>query len=326
MKTSAKVKSVIIGILAILLFVEAFDFLGGYDYIKSSTFTPSSEMSSIIEKLNLTARGERILRAVKPNQDSRDIFNEKCNSHKTEVYVLGCYLAGDDTIHLYAINQKELAGINESTTAHELLHAVYHRLPFWEKTNINDELKMAYDQINDEDLKSAMSLYNDAEFYDELHSRLGTEIKSLPENLEKYYAKIFKDRSSVVKFYNDYSGTFKKLSDDLKATENKLSELKTKIDSEEARLKQAAKDLNSKIDDYNKRVSEQKYDSIAAARTEGQNLQAEADNLNKEYDALSSSISEYNELVSEYNNSVIRTNQIFDSINSNSKTLETINK
>ena len=326
MKISAKVKSIIFGGLALLLVLEAFDLFGGYDYLKSKSFSPTKEMTTIISSLKLTERGERTLRATTPTLDSRDVFNEKCNSHKAEVYVLGCYLTGDDSIHLYAIHKKELAGMNESTAAHELLHAVYHRLPFWEKSKVNEELSAAYENLNDEELKAAMDLYDDEDFYDELHSRLGTEIKDLPENLEKHYAKIFSDRKKVVAFYDNYSGTFKKLKEDLKATEEKLNNLKVKIEDEEGRLKKVTTDLNERIDDYNRRVSEKKYSTIAEIKNEGKNLQAEVDKTNSDYDALSSNISEYNKLVAEYNNSVIRTNEIFDSINSNSSVVETVNE
>ena len=294
MKISAKVKSIIFGGLALLLVLEAFDLFGGYDYLKSLSFSPTKEMTTIISSLKLTERGERTLRATTPTLDSRDVFNEKCNSHKAEVYVLGCYLTGDDSIHLYAIDKKELAGMNESTAAHELLHAVYHRLPFWEKSKVNEELSAAYENLNDEELKAAMDLYDDEDFYDELHSRLGTEIKDLPENLEKHYAKIFSDRKKVVAFYDNYSGTFKKLKDDLKTTEEKLNNLKVKIEDEEGRLKKVTTDLNERIDDYNRRVSEKKYSTIAEIKNEGKNLQAEVDKINSDYLSKSKIIQQKN--------------------------------
>ena len=326
MKTSAKTKGVISGILIALFLFEAFDFLGGYDYIKAMAYQPSSKMETVINNLDLTGRGNRILRATSPALDSRELFNEKCDSHKAEIYVLGCYLTGDDAIHLYDVDEKELDGVKESTTAHELLHAVYNRLPFWEKSSLNAEMQSVYDSLaDDNDIKVSMKLYGNDDFYDELHSRLGTEIKDLPDALEKYYSAIFNDQDKVVEYYIKYSGTFKKLEQALKDIEEKLNNLKTTIDSEETRLKNVANDLNNRIDDYNKRISAGNYSSVSAARSEGNKLQVDVDKLNSDYDKLNETITEYNNLINEYNNSVIRTNQIFDSINSNSERIETVN-
>lgn len=326
MAKSSKAKGVVLGILIALFVFEAFDFLGGYDYIKAMQYQPSAEMETVINNLDLTDRGERILKAANPNLDSRDTFNKKCNSHTVEIYVLGCYLTGDDAIHLYDVDTEELDGVKESTTAHELLHAVYNRLPFWEKSSLNNQLKMVFDSLDENsEIKTSMKLYNDDDFYDELHSRLGTEIKDLPSELEKHYAAIFNDQDAIVDYYEKYSGTFKTLENELKTIEGKLENLKKEIDEEETRLKNTAVDLNIRIDDYNSRVSAGNYSSVSAAKTEGNKLQVEVDKLNSDYDELSKKIAEYNKLIGEYNNSVIRTNQIFDSINSNSEIIETVN-
>ncbi len=326
MTKSAKAKGIIFGVLIALLLFEAFDFLGGYDYIKSFAYQPSPEMETVIKNLDLTSRGERILKATNPNLDSHETFNEKCDSHKAEIYVLGCYLTGDDMIHLYDVDREELNGVKESTAAHELLHAVYNRLPFWEKSSLNNQLKEVYNSLDEKsDIKSSMQLYDSDDFYDELHSRLGTEKKDLPDALEKHYAAIFNDQDKIVDYYDKYSGTFKKLEQDLKNIEEKLETLKKEIEDEEARLKNTSTDLNNRIEDYNKRISAGNYSSVSAAQTEGKKLQSEVDKLNSDYDKLNEKITEFNNLISEYNNSVVRTNQIFDSINSNSGNIETVN-
>lgn len=319
MNKATKIRAVIYGVLIALVLFEAFDLLGGYDYIKANAYQPTAEVQSIIDKLDLTGRGERILKASSPNLESREIFNEKCESHNVEIYVLGCYLTADDTIHLYSIEQNELDGIVESTAAHELLHAVYNRLPFWEKNSLNQKMRDFYDTLDGEgEIKSSLELYSDNDFYDELHSRLGTEIKNLPLELENHYAAIFNDQDKIVDYYEKYSGTFKKYEDNLKNLESRIKTLRKEIDAEQAQLKTSADALNAKIEDYNNRVKSNNYTSLNAIRTEGQNLQKEIDDLKTAYDATNKKITEYNNLIDEYNNSVVRTNQMFDSINSNS--------
>lgn len=326
MKKSSKVFNILRGVLIAILVLECFDFFGGYDYIKAATYTPSSEMSSIITSLDLTDRGERILKAASPNLESSDEFNEKCDSNDYEIYVLGCYQTGDDIIHLYNVTEDELDGVRESTTAHELLHAVYKRLPFWERNSLNDQLKNYYNSLrDDDDIKKSMALYDNNDFYDELHSRLGTEVKDLPYELEKHYEAIFKDQDKIVDFYEKYSGTFKKYEEETKKLGEKIEKLKAEIDAETKRLVEVADNLNAKIADYNNRVDKKNYTSIDAVIKEGNDLRAEVNKTNSDYDKLNEVIKEYNGLIAEYNNSVIRTNQIYDSINSNSNKLNELN-
>ena len=326
MKKSSKVLNILRGVLIAILILECFDFFGGYDYIKAATYTPSSEMSGIIDSLDLTDRGGRILKATSPSLESSDEFNEKCDSRDYEIYVLGCYQTGDDIIHLYNVTEDELDGVRESTAAHELLHAVYKRLPFWERNSLNDQLKNYYNSLKDDDeIKESMKLYDDNNFYDELHSRLGTEVKDLPYELEKHYEAIFKDQDKIVSFYEKYSGTFKKYEAETKKLGEKIEKLKAGIDAETKRLVEVADNLNAKITDYNDRVDKKNYTSIDAIIKEGNDLRAEVNKANSDYDKLNEVINEYNGLITEYNNSVIRTNQIYDSINSNSNKLNELN-
>jgi uncharacterized protein YukE len=326
MKVSTKVRAAVAGVLVAILLVEAFDFFGGYDFIKAGFFHPTEEMQSIINELELTSRGERILKAANPTLDTREIFNEKCNSHSIEIYVLGCYLTAEDRIHLYDVTEKELDGVKEATAAHELLHAVYLRLPFWEKSSLNSKMKEYYDSLDDSsEIKESLKLYEESDFYDELHSRLGTEVKDLPSDLEKHFEAIFKNQDKIVDYYEKYSGTFKKYEAETEKLADKINKLQQEIDSEEKSLSERAANLNSRINNYNIRATNHNYTDVYAMRAEGDKLQNEANTINSDYDILNKKIDEYNKLIGEYNESIIRTNEIFNSINSNSEKIETVN-
>ena len=326
MDRRSKVRAAIYGVLVALLLVQIFDFVGGYDYIKDWFYTPDENVSKIIDSLDLTSRGRRIFEATAPSLDSRDEFNERCDSHNAEIYVLGCYLTADDVIHLYNVEESELDGVKEATAAHELLHAVYLRLPFWEKASLNNQLQAVYDSLDEKDeIKESMALYSNDDFYDELHSRLGTEKKDLPYDLEKHYEAIFNDQDRVVDYYEKYSSTFKKYEKEVEELGKKIDALQAEIDVEEKRLVDVADSLNKRIDDYNKRVSTNNYTDLNAIRAEGNALQAEVDKLKADSAALDKKIDEYNGLIAEYNNSVVKTNKIYNSINSNGEQIEPIN-
>ena len=322
-----RIKNVISGLLVGILVFEAFNLFGGIDLIKSAFYEPSPEMSKIIGKLDLTERGKLVLGASSPVLEPKDEFNEKCNSHNAEIYVLGCYQTSDDAIHLYNVYDDELDGIKESTTAHELLHAVYKRLPFWEKSALNEQMQKYYDTLDEKnDIKETMKLYKADDFYDELHSRLGTEVKNLPDNLEKHYESIFKNQDKIVNFYENYSGVFKKYREEVTKLGEKIEKLKTEIENEEKSLTQKADNLNNRISDYNNRASRGQYSSYNAIVAEGNRLKNEVTEMNKAYDALNKKVDECNNAISEYNKSVVKTNKIYESINSNSNKLKDINK
>lgn len=326
MKSSTKVTAAVAGVLVAILLVEAFDFFGGYDFIKAGFYHPTEEMQSIINSLDLTSRGERILKAASPTLDTRDVFNEKCNSHSIDIYVLGCFLTAEDRIHLYDVTEKELDGVKEATTAHELLHAVYLRLPFWEQSSLNAKMKEYYDSLeSSSEIKKSLKLYEEDDFYDELHSRLGTEVKDLPLDLEKHYEAIFKDQDKIVDFYEKYSNTFKKYEAETAKLADKINKLQQEIDTEEKSLSDRAANLNSRITNYNNRVAAHNYTDVYSIRAEGDGLQNESNIINSDYDKLNKKIDEYNKLIGEYNESIIRTNEIFNSINSNSGKIETVN-
>ncbi len=326
MKKSSRIINILRGALIAILILECFSYFGGFDYIKAATYQPTSEIEGLINNLGLTDRGERILKATYPSLESSEVFNEKCDSNDYEIYVLGCYQTGEDNIHLYNITDEELNGVVESTAAHELLHAVYNRLPFWEKNGLNDNLKKYYESLdNDNEIKKAMSLYEERDFYDELHSRFGTEVKDLPYELEKHYEAIFKDQDKIVDYYEKYSGTFKKYEEETKKLGEKIEVLKSEIDAETNRLVTVADNLNAKITNYNERVAAKNYSSYESVMKEYNDLRTEVTKVNNDYDNLNNKIKDYNGLISEYNNSVIRTNNMYDSINSNSNKLNELN-
>lgn len=131
-------------------------FLGGYDYIKAALYQPTAEIDAIISQLDLTDSGLRTSAATHPELESREMFNQKCDSHDAEIYVLGCYTTGSDKIHLYQIADTELNGIKESTAA----HAFARNLPrLRDKNWPNQELKKYYDSLkSDNDIKESLKL------------------------------------------------------------------------------------------------------------------------------------------------------------------------
>ena len=130
------------------LFAGAFAFICLQDDIKGYDFQISDTLKPYVQKLNLTEKASKTLLATHPALQEKQAFNQSCHSHNHEVYVLGCYVHDNDRIYLYHVESNDLPGVIEVTTAHEMLHAAYQRVPFWEKDRLNEEIEPAVTKAN----------------------------------------------------------------------------------------------------------------------------------------------------------------------------------
>ena len=287
------------------------------DFITAKSFKPSSEIEQVEKAIELTDKGNIIFYASRPVLQGQDEFNESCDSHDDEISVLGCY--SDGNIFLYNIKDAELAGVVESTAAHELLHAAWERMSYSEKSEISDYIKDVFSSKNYHDmLDEDLEIYNDDELIEELHSRIGTEIADLPEALERHYAKYFKNQDLVVDYYDNYITPFRELSEAIDEMTDKLEQMSADIDTKTAAYYRATDSLSSEIDEFNRCANTPNCfptDALFYARRNV--LLGEQSALDSMYDELDSLIDEYNGLVEEYNANILRGKALEEAINSN---------
>lgn len=306
--------TLIIFIVATLLCAYAFQ-----DEFKAGDYALTGDLSTIASSLNLTSRAQLILRATHPELQEKASFNQNCNSHSQEIYVLGCYREDQDRLYVYNVNSTELPGVREVTTAHEMLHAAYHRLLFWEKLDLKDQLQSVYDHLPaDSDLRTSMQNYHPDEFYDELHSRLGTEVKNLPATLERYYQRYFTDRQLIVKFNEQYHNVFTELQRQTDRLKESIEAKKQSIENKTKEYQTQKQQLNEVISDFNSRAARGDFISQSDFNTKRQSIVSRIDTLNREYDQLKQSIEELNSEIAKYNQSIYHNNELIDQINSNS--------
>lgn len=291
-----------------------------FDWFSSLSFHPTAEVTTIKDRLALTSKASLIFSATHPSLETQDDFNEHCRSHDQDISVLGCYTKGH--IYVYDVESAELAGIKESTAAHELLHAAWARLSAGEKNELTKSLTDVYnDNKYHELLAEDLETYGDAERIEELHSRIGTEIADLPDTLEKHYAKYFADQDYIVEFYNSYITPFKELSEEIDSLSEELENLDAEIEQKTANYYKAADDLSAKVDDFNRCANTSGCfvtDTVFYARRS--ELLSQQSALEDMYEELNSLIDQYNALVVEYNANVLRGEVLEKAINSNAKT------
>ncbi len=303
----------LIAVLAVIFFLNHDFFI---DSFNAMTYNPSPAMSEIRSNLNLTNDGLRIFNASHPVLSSRDEFNEACQSHDEAVSVLGCY---DTNKHVFVYNVEDetLAGIRESTSAHEFLHAVWDRLSTVEKENLEPILIETYD--NHLELKETIESYDEKERLDEIYVRLATQVAELPSSLESHYAKYFRNQDTIVEYYDAYIAPFNEL-------KNQIEKLKTELDTFEREINIRSSALDERVSEFEDAVDEFNdcadtagcFSSEYAFRTRRTELVDEQESINAENTAINILIDTYNSKVTVYNQSIARSTDLQNKINSNS--------
>ena len=289
------------------------------DHVRAAQYQPAAAVKHIRGGLGLTGEGELYFDASQPEIESAGAFNDDCRQEKeTNNPILGCYV--DQRIYIFDVTNKELEGIEETTAAHELLHAAYERLSPGARRTLNAELEAAYQRVKTPELEQRIDFYKRSEpgqEMNELHSILGTEVDGLGSALEKHYSEFFKDRQKVLSYYHTYSAVFEDATKQLKRLENQIN---TRTD-----------DINDRIKSYNKAVAALKDDVEVFNRRSQQNggfsSQAEFDNaragllarqndLDKTREAINDDIKSVERLRTNYNDLVDKYNELSRSINS----------
>ena len=306
----------------VVLLIAALFVAGGYwayinqdrviDDIIGLSYDPSPEVAQLVDQLELTDDGMRIMKASSPVVQTAGDFNENCPSVDTSTSVLGCYW--NHNLYVYAVDNAELDGVKENTMAHELLHAVWDR---YKHPEIAAELEKVYAQ-NQEELGGHMEHYSEESRVDELHSIIGTQLPDdkLTDRLREHYAKFFKDRAKIVQYYLDYESKFKE-------TERRLAELREQIDAGSteinrliANYESSTNQLNADINTFNKRARSGYYTSSAQFSADREKLVARQNQLESDYDYIDQKIDETNALIEEYNQNVDHSTELYQSINS----------
>lgn len=285
------------------------------DWWKGLSYQPSGEMARIMNDLKLTGRGEFLFKASGPKLSESEEFNAKCRDVLSdEMAVLGCYVGGD--VFVYNIQSKELDGIRELTTAHELLHAVWARMSNAEKEGMLGDLRKVY-QDNQEQLSKELDNYVSEQTQEELYVRAGTEVKNLPEKLEKHYAEIFSDQDLVVGFYDKYIGVFLEIEAEMDKLKAEMDGIQVQIDNLTKEYEQGVANLNAEIASFN-RCAETAgcFGSESEFYARRGELVATQGALEAQYNQINALINEYNVRVEKYNADVTRTEKLNRVINS----------
>ncbi len=242
------------------------------------SYEPPAEISQLATDTTMTEYGKKVFYVTRPALKQKQEFRGECTSAERTI-VLGCYKTGSG-IYLYDVSDERLAGVEQVTAAHEMLHAAYDRLGAKERDRIDVLTQDAYSKLTDERIKKNVEAYRERDntvVPNELHSILGTEVDSLPEELEAHYATYFSDRQKIVAYSKQYEAEFTKREKQVEAYDAQLKLLKAQIDT-----------YNATLDTLEAQITSQKktMDELAAAG---------------KYTEYNSMVNGYNKLISSFN-------------------------
>ena len=268
------------------------------DLYTASQFKASSEMQQVEEQLHLTDKGSFLLHASQAQLVGSDTFNNKCNKKEKNSVVLGCYIYPQN-LYVYNVDDPNLDGVIQTTTAHEMLHAAYARLSKGEKDNVNKLIDQVLPSAlkQDESLEKRLELYDriePGERYNELHSIIGTEVKDLSDEIEIYYKQYFIDRQIVVSYAAKYIKVMTDLQKQQDALVEELNQRSVQIEAATNQYNQDVSTLNSDIQSFNLRAQNGQFSSEAAFNEERNAIQVRIDSLRSQQVAINNDIENYN--------------------------------
>lgn len=214
------------------------------DWWRLRDYDPSAEVIALADETTMTESARRQFYITHPDITDRETFNTNCRQGNASEYsiVLGCYVSNGTlygNIYLYDIDDPRLSGVVQVTAAHEMLHAAYDRLSSDERTRVDALLMQTYRDMPEGRIKQTIAQYeaNDpSSVPSELHSILGTELASLPPELEDYYSRYFIDRQAVVRFSAQYEAEFERRQAQVAQYDAQLASAKATIEANQAEI------------------------------------------------------------------------------------------
>jgi hypothetical protein len=300
------------GVLAIWQHQAIQDWIDLYHYV------PPQPVSQLADQIDLTPKARRYFYINHPAIEDRAAFNQACTNSSEQTIVLGCYHSVDQGIYIFDVTDGRLAGVEQVTAAHEMLHAAYDHLSNSERNYVDGLLQNYYEHdLQDARIKAVIASYKTSEpnaVVNEMHSVFGTEVGNLPPALENYYTQYFTNRQKIVDYANDYQAEFTSRQNQVTADDQQLQAMKQQIDSDKTELTTEETQITSERTALD---SERSAGEIDAYNNEVPLYNSRIDSYNDLIDTIKSLIASYNQLVGERNDIALQVTDLAQAIDSN---------
>lgn len=274
-----------------------------WDWWKLRSYDPPAEVSALATQTTMNDKARRMFYVNQPLILHKNNFTKYCpTSGGEKTIILGCYHPTQNGIYILAVDDSRLEGVEQVTSAHEMLHAAYDRLSASEKQEVDNLLTDFYqNDLRDERVKKIIDAYKESEPNDvvnEMHSIFGTEIKDLPPALESYYAKYFSNRQVISDYASKYQGEFTSRQSTIQQYDTQLDTYRNQINN----LENDLQSQKSQIDSEQQRLSTLKAENNISAYNAGvPGFNQLVRNYNSNVAILRGLINRYNTLVNQRN-------------------------
>ncbi len=295
------------------------------DWWRLRQYQAPASIAQMASQDTMTDFARKIFYVNSPDIENKASFASNCitnGSKQEQTIVLGCYRSDQDGIFLMKVTDPRLNGVEQVTAAHEMLHAGYDRLNSSDKKRVNAMLMDYYRHgLHDQRILTTIDAYKKSEpdqVVNEMHSIFGSEVATLPSELEQYYSRYFTNRAQVAAFAAQYQGEFTSRQTIVAQADAKLADLKQQIDAAEASLK----DQQGVIDDKKITLNALKASGDYAgynASVNGYNSLVGSYNVEVAY--LRGLISQYNDLVNSRNATALEANQLSKELSNDTATI-----
>lgn len=290
-----------------------------YDYWRLHGYNPPSAITSLASDVKMTDSARHIYYVNHPQLvGDAQTFRGYCTVAEQTI-VLGCYRGPELGIYVFNVQDSRLAGIQQVTAAHEMLHAGYDRLSASNRKYVDGLLKDYFQNgLSDQRVIDTINSYKKTEPNDlinEMHSVFGTEVANLPRALEDYYKLYFSDRKAVVSYSTNYENVFTSRDNQAKALKTQLDSLIAKIDAETSALKSQLDLINTRRVQLDSQRNSNPNDYNAAVDS----FNDQVDSYNAKIAIYQADVGRYNQILDQYNQIAGDLRSLYNSINANLK-------
>lgn len=289
-----------------------------FDYIAASQYKPDQAAIAIKDKLNLTHLGSLYFDASATKVEGAQNFNKDCEQQsETNNPILGCYTAYH--IFIYDVTNSQLEGIEETTAAHELLHAAYQRLSDTDRATVDKEVEAAYEKVKTPELENRIAYYDKTEpgqKLNELHSILGSEFHNLGTALEDHYREYFNNRAQIVAYYDQYSAVFRGVTTRLTQLSDTINQQTSQTSAMIEQYNKDVQQLNTDVETFNQKNASSGFRTQSEFNTAQKGLLNRQEQLDQTRQSIEASIQSINAMRDTYNQLVAEYNELNKSINS----------
>jgi hypothetical protein len=288
-------------------------------------YAPPASVEKLASEDTMTNKARHMFYATHPQLISDKAQLRSACPLSEQTIVLGCYyqVAGSfrDGIAVFDVSDERLAGVEQVTAAHEMLHSAYDRLSSNDKNYIDGLLTNYYNNdLHDQRIIDTINAYKKSEPNDvvnEMHSVFGTEVTNLPAPLEDYYKKYFTNRQAVTNFSNQYESVFSQNKSQLDSLKAQIERLKTELTSDKATIESEENALNTESRRMQSLLSGGKTDQYNAA-VNGYNVRVQG--VRSLIAAYNAKVGQVNSLVEQYNSVAYTQESLYNSIDTRLQT------